>query len=548
MRTTALQKCRNFTSSSSSSSPSSPHPILLLLEEEARCTRRRVDLRALHALSLSSGALRHRFAASRLLDALLRQCAAAPAAYTAAVFDSLHQPDAYTWNAFIAAQSRRRSPPAASLQLYFRMRTAVAAPPTGYTFALLAKACAAGPPPAAVAEGKLLHGQMMKCGVELAAVVRNSLMAMYCGMGLLQDARKLFDESPSPDPIPWNTMISAYGKNGELREAWSLLERMPHRNLISWSAMIDGCVRCGEHSQALTLFKNMQVNGGGLLPDAVAVVSALTACTHLGDLHYGRWLHLLALRRRLSPAENPQLAAALGDMYCKCGSLEAALQVFAAVPFPDVVLCNVMISGLALHGRGPAALELFRRMIAAGAPPPDGSTFVAVLRACAHSGLVREGREAFAAMAELGVERHREHYGCLADLLARAGMVEEAEKVVSSMPMEPEAAQWGAVAAGCRSHWSTAVGERVGRRMISLEPKDPGRYVQMANAYAAAGRWEEAAAARAAMEGWELGRRWGGASWSWSPVVVEVVEVAEEEMGGWLSPATATATATPSGR
>ncbi|XP_078436628.1 pentatricopeptide repeat-containing protein At5g56310-like [Wolffia australiana] len=297
------------------------------------------------------------------------------------------------------------------------------------------------------------------------------------------------------DPIPWNTMIAGYGRIGDARRAIQLFRRAPARNLVSWTAAIAACTNSSEHAQALALFLEMERTACFVL-DVVILVSVLKACANLGELGLGRRLHRLAGGLR-----SARLAAALVDMYVKCGCLDEAARVFDAAGGAgrDVVLYNAMINGLALHGRGAQALRLFHEMKAAGAAPNE-STFVAVLRACSHAGLVEEGRAAFAAMDELGVERRREHYGCFADMLSRAGLVEEAEEVVRTMPMAAEAAQWGAVMAGCRAHGDGAVAARVGRRLVAMEPQDGGRYVIMANTLAESGRWEDAGQARADME------------------------------------------------
>ncbi|MQL85341.1 hypothetical protein Taro_017856 [Colocasia esculenta] len=506
--------------SSSSTGTTSPHPILNLLQEEARSPRRRADLLALHALALTSGLLRHPFPASRLVDVLLRPGAAGDPAHAAAVFDSLDSPDAYTWNAVLAAQVRRGGPPADALGLYFRMRSAGAQPPDGYTFALVAKACSS--PGCGVGIGREVHGQVVKCGMEALLVVRNSLMRMYCGIGLLNFARQLFDETPLSclDSISWNTMISSYGKSGDVPAARGLFDRMPSRNLFSWSAMTDGYVANAEYSQALVLFNEMQ--GRGFRPDAVVLVSVLKACAHLGALDQGRWIHLYAERNKLGLDVNPVLGAALVDMYCKCGYLDVALQVFDATHDRDVVLWNVMISGLAMHGHGKGALELFRRMREHGVVP-NGSTFLGILRACSHVGLVDEGRETLRSMQDHHVKPQREHYGCLADLLGRAGLLEEAEEVIRAMPMEPQAAQWGALMSACRMHKNVEMGERIGKHLISLEPQDGGRYVLLANVYAEAGRWEDAREMRRAMEEMGVKKEIGCSFVEWNGTIHEFI-------------------------
>nr|CAD1841454.1 unnamed protein product [Ananas comosus var. bracteatus] len=391
--------------------------------------------------------------------------------FAATVFDSLPNPDAASWNAMIAAHASRRSPERA-LALYFRMR-AGPAHPDALTFALLVKACILGPlgdPRGEFAAfGGVVHGQVIKCGVEDLLVVKNSLLKMYSDLGLLESTRQLFEISSVLDLISWNTLISAYGKNGDLGSAREMFDRMPERNLVSWSAMIDGYVTNSEFSEALRLFSVMQ--GEKVRPDVVTLVSVLKACSQLGALDQGRWIHLYVDRNGIARNGNVVLETALVDMYCKCGCIDEASKVFDSVRNGDVVLWNAMIGGLAMHGHGERALNLLRRMKEKKLSPNE-STFIGVLSACSHAGRVKEGKEIFESMKEFGVSPQREHYGCLADLLCRAGLVEEAEEVLHQMPMEPHAAQWGALLSSCRTYNKLEVGERVGKRMIALEPFD----------------------------------------------------------------------------
>ncbi|XP_029116570.1 pentatricopeptide repeat-containing protein At5g66520 [Elaeis guineensis] len=475
------------------------HPIFPLIESAQ--AHPHTDPRPLHAHTITSGLIRDPFAASRVIQLLLLPGPAADLRYATAVFNSLHHPDVYTWNAMIAAHADQGFPDSA-VAFYFCMR-ATRAPPNTYTFALLVKACIhGGDTGKLIGLGKEVHGQILKCGVEDVIVVKNSLLNMYCGMDHLAEARLLFDKSWHLDLISWNTLISAYGKNGDVVTAGELFERMPERSLVSWSAMIDGYVRNGDFSMALRLFDEMQDEG--MEPDVVTLVSVLKACAQLGALDQGCRIHHYIDRNGLAREGNVILETALVDMYCKCGCMDEALKVFDGVRGGDVVLWNAMIGGLAMHGHAERALELFGMMKERGIIPNE-STFIGALCACTHAGMVNDGKKIFESMREYGVEPQREHYGCLADLLGRAGQVEEAEQVLLSMPMEPQASQWGALMSACRTHHKIDVGERVGKHLISLEPYDGGRYVLMANMYAINGQWDDAGGMRRAME--EIGAK-----------------------------------------
>ncbi|KAF9589843.1 hypothetical protein IFM89_028778 [Coptis chinensis] len=373
--------------------------------------------------------------------------------------------------------------------------------PNIYTFALVIKACIVNTSGENLVEevklGRVIHGQVFKNGVEENVIVRNSIMKMYCNMGCLIEARLLFDGSLNLDLISWNSMISAYGKSGQVELGRELFERMPERSLVSWGAMIDGYVVSGGFSEALSLFDDMQVSG--LKPDAMTLVSVLKASCNLGALDKGKWVHRYVDENKLGWEKNVVLGTALVDMYAKCGCIDVALELFDRIKDKDVVLWNAMISGLALHGHGRDALELYFTMKRRGTMP-NPTTFVTVLSACAHSGMVAEGIEIFKTMKANGIEPGIEHYGCLADIFGRAGRVQEAEEILFNMPMEPQASQLGALMAACRKHNNVEVGERVGKRLISLEPHDGGRYVLLSNIYAAAGRWDDARSVRREMD------------------------------------------------
>lgn len=334
-------------------------------------------------------------------------------------------------------------------------------------------------------------------------MIKNSVLRMYCKFGALEDARVLFERSGRLDLVSWNTLVSGYAKSGDVEIASKVFERMPERNLVSWSALIDGYVRTGGFAQALRVWDRFLEEGTE--PDEVLLVSVLKACAHLGALDRGRAIHEYIDRygrRRDGNVNRVVLGTALVDMYCKCGCVGEAIEVFDRVENRDIVLWNAMISGLAMHGESRRALELFGRLKEEGRPTvvPNRSTYVAVLCACRHAGMVDEGKEIFKSMKRCGVEPERDHYGCLADLMGRAGRVKKAEEVLLAMPMEPRAEQWGALMSACRTHKDVEVGERVGWRLIAMEPLDGGRYAQLANLYADVGQWQKAEEIRRVME------------------------------------------------
>uniref|UniRef100_A0A0D3F6A1 DYW domain-containing protein n=1 Tax=Oryza barthii TaxID=65489 RepID=A0A0D3F6A1_9ORYZ len=308
-------------------------------------------------------------------------------------------------------------------------------PPSSSSAAAFSSAPSAGC--ARLAAACLAHAQAFKCGALAHPVVTNSLLKLYCSLGLLDRARRvLYSGGAALDVVSWNTMVSGYGKGGDLGAAREVFAGMPERNLVSWSAMVDACVRAGEFGEALWVFDRMMREE--FRPDVVVLVSVLKACAHLGAVERGRWVH----------------------RYLETGSF---------------------------------------------------------------GGRVDEGKRVFKSMQDYGIKPQREHYGCLADLLGRAGNVEEAEALLLDMPMEPHASQWGALMSSCQMHNDINVGERVGKRLIELEPYDGGRYVVLFNLYAVNGRWEEARTIRQMMEDRGAKKETGLSFIEWNGLVHEFI-------------------------
>ncbi|KAF8672625.1 hypothetical protein HU200_049316 [Digitaria exilis] len=377
--------------------------------------------------------------------------------------------------------------------------------PSHLTFPFLARA-AARLSSASIAAA--LHAHPLRLGLLPADLhVANSLVHAYAACALPDHARRVFDEIPRPNLVSWNALLDGYAKCRDLPSARQVFARMPRRDVVSWSAMIDGCVKCGEHREALAMFEMMenaaaaveQQRGGGVRANDVTMVSVLGACAHLGDLERGRRVHR-CLRERGFRIKL-RLATSLVDMYAKCGAIDEALRVFRAVPVEstDVLIWNAMIGGLAVHGMGTESVEMFREMQRAGVTP-DEITYLCLLSACVHGGLVDEAWMFFRLLEAQGLRPHVEHYACLVDVLGRAGHLEEAHGVVKSMPMKPSVSVLGALLNACHLHGWVELGEVIGRQLVQLQPGHDGRYIGLSNIYAVARRWQEAKKARKVME------------------------------------------------
>ncbi|KAA8535065.1 hypothetical protein F0562_030068 [Nyssa sinensis] len=290
-----------------------------------------------------------------------------------------------------------------------------------------------------------------------------------------------------------NALIDMYSKCGDLDTARSLFDGLHRKNLISWNVMIGGYTHMSRYKEALALFRQMQLSNDE--PNDVTLLSILPACAHLGALDLGKWIHAY-MDKNLYNLTNTSLWTSLIDMYAKCGNIKAAAQVFDGFRPKTLAYWNAMISGLAMHGHATRALELFSEMTNEGFKPDD-ITFVGVLSACSHAGLVDLGRQYFSSMIhDYKVPPKLQHYGCMIDLLGRAGLFDEAEALIKSMDMKPDGAIWGSLLGACRIHRKVELGEYVAKNLFELEPDNPGAYVLLSNIYAGAGRWDDVARIR----------------------------------------------------
>lgn len=336
--------------------------------------------------------------------------------------------------------------------------------------------------------GKSIHGLATKLGIESYVNLQNALIAMYSKCEEVTEAEKLFDAGYHHlDLISWNSMISGYIRSSLLEKAEALFYSMPEKDLVSWSAMISGYAQNDRFSKTLELFQQMQLSG--ISPDETILVSVISACTHLGALDQGKWVHAYISKNSLKV--NVILGTTLLNMYMKCGCVESAMDVFSKMEEKGVSTWNAAILGLAMNGLTERSLDLFLKMKNSSVKPNE-ITFMGVLGACRHMGLVHEGRSHFDSMVrEFNVEPNVKHYGCMVDLLARAGELKEAEELIQTMPVAPDVSTWGALLGACKKHGDNEMGERVGRKLIELRPDHDGFHVLLSNMYASRGNWDD---------------------------------------------------------
>ncbi|XP_015581233.1 pentatricopeptide repeat-containing protein At3g29230 [Ricinus communis] len=323
----------------------------------------------------------------------------------------------------------------------------------------------------------------------------NSMISGYVKVGEVKNARELFEWMPEKNVISWTLMIVLYGDTGDFETARRFLEKMPHRNVVSWNSMISSYTKFGKFIEALDLFVQMQSEG--VIPDGYTFVSVLSACSNLGNLEYGKYIHYLI--GKFSQLE-VMVGTALIEMYAHCGDVNRSFAVFIKIPNKDVFCWNVMIKSLAINGRTEDAIKIFYLMQKLGLKLND-FTFTSALFACSHGGLLEEGRRIFYSMdKDYKISSKLEHFGCLIDLLSRNGKVEEALLLVNKMPMKPDIAIWGALLGGCSIRNDSNLAEKAIKRVGDLETAESGVYVLLSNIYASMGRWTEALGARGKME------------------------------------------------
>ncbi|OIV91656.1 hypothetical protein TanjilG_26509 [Lupinus angustifolius] len=412
------------------------------------------------------------------------------------VFDRISRRTVAVWNAMIAGYVRNDFDEEA-LGLFIEMVAETDFCPNTTTLSSLLPACMRCE---AFLDKEGIHGYIVKKGFEKDRYVQNALMDMYSRMGRIDISKSIFSS-------------------------------MDRRDIVSWNTMITGCVVCGRHDDALNLLHDMQrgqedrsniLGDYGdnenlpLKPNSVTLMTVLPGCAALAALGKGKEIHAYALKQML--ATDVAVGSALVDMYAKCGCLNLSRIVFDQMPVRNVITWNVLIMAYGMHGKGQEALKLFRLMEGEGGSNgkvrPNEVTYIAIFAACSHSGMVDEGLNLFHTMkADHGVEPKADHYACLVDLLGRSGQVEEAYKLINTMPSNMSKIDaWSSLLGACRLHQSVEIGEIAAKNLFVLEPNVASHYILLSNIYSSAGLWDQAINVRKKMT--EMGvRKEPGCSW-----------------------------------
>ncbi|KAL9677342.1 hypothetical protein QQ045_005571 [Rhodiola kirilowii] len=509
------------------------------------------QLRQVHSLIILNGLHQDDTLVSYLVSSLIK-CGRPNVAFT--VFKQVEYQQNFLWTSMIRGLACNGHLQEA-IALYAQMRTQLVKP-NNFNIPFALKACGNLK---CISEGEQIHADLLKegfisdvyvqtslldmyvkCGrvamakqvfdrmVEKTIVSWTAMLAGYCSVGLLDQAKDLFREMPTKNVVTWNVMIDGLCRFGNIAEARRYFDMMPVKNVVSWTTMISGYSRrqdvvnarllfdevvekeviawtamisCyvenGDPDEAIEIFREMQA--AGVKADEVTFLTVISAVTETGSSNLCEWIHNCI--KATHYGSKLKINNALLNMHASVGSVNKALKVFHEMSKRDVVSYNSIITGCASHGFADQALTLFSMMLNAGIRP-NSITFTAVLTACAHNGLVEEGRKNFALMRKLGFIKPKvKHYSCMVDLLGRAGLIDEAYNLITSMPLEPEASIWGALLGACKIHGNLQVAEIAANKLFEMESRNPGNFCVLANIYSENKMWIEASKLRGVMMG-----------------------------------------------
>ncbi|KAL3527643.1 hypothetical protein ACH5RR_012299 [Cinchona calisaya] len=424
-----------------------------------------------------------------------------------------------------------------------------------------------------ISEGKAFHGFILRRNYDLNRMVYHVLLAMYCKFGLSHLAEKLFDGAHGRDPESWNLIVAGFGKARLESKCIEMFRKMQHmgiecdlncltsvissssrleatllgrslhchaiknlafesvsvtnslidmygkcgnlhtarrifcgtrKDTVTWNALISSYVHNGHSSEALSLFDEMVSEG--IKPNIATLVTLLSAASHIASLKKGKEIHNYI--KEVGFESSLSLNTALLDMYAKCGKLKRSREVFDLMDQKDDISYNVMISGFGMYGDVKSAIDIFKQMEQSNVQPNE-LTFLAILSACTHGGLVEEGKYFFHKMHGYSLKPTIKHYACLVDLLGRAGSLHEAEEVIMSMPMPPDAGLWGTLLSACKVHNDTEMGIRIAKHAIESDPDNDGYYVIISDLYSSIGLWDKVERVRSIMKEREVRKRVG---------------------------------------
>lgn len=333
----------------------------------------------------------------------------------------------------------------------------------------------------------------LTCSFAIKSCVRFSSL-----IGGVQIHARIFRDGFQSDSLLMTTLMDFYSNSKKSVEAYRVFDEIPHRDTVAWNVLIS-CYASNKRSRdALCVFDNMNSEVNECKPDDVTCLLVLQACAHLGALEFGEKVHSYIEEHRYGDANN--VCNSLIAMYSRCGNLDKAYWVFKGMRKKNVVSWSAMIHGFAINGHGREAIEAFEEMQRRGVLPDD-QTFTGLLLACSHCGFVDEGMMFLDRMKkEFNILPNIHHYGCIIDLLGRAGLLDQAYQVIMSMEVKPDPTIWRTLLGACRIHGHVNLGERVVGHLIELKAQEAGDYVLLLNIYSSVGNWEKVKELRCVMK------------------------------------------------
>lgn len=362
--------------------------------------------------------------------------------------------------------------------------------------------------------GKSVHAWVLKTGFIFSnQIISSAVVDLYCKCGYLKYAESVHARIGTNNPFLVASFISGYSYEGKIEEAQRVFDSLTEKNSVVWTALISGYLKTQQFEEVFNFFREYMNTKSLVIPDALVIISVLGACALQAALTLGKQIHAFILRMRLEV--NEKLLSALVDMYSKCGNISYAEKIFLNVTDSDrdAVFYNVMVAGYAHHGFENEAFRLFQEMLKKNVKP-DAVTFVALLSACRHRGLVQQGERFFRSMEEdHEILPESDHYACMVDMYGRANQLNKAVEFMTKIPIQnKDATIWGAFINACRVSGNTELAKEAEEELLKIDVNNGARYVQLANVYAAEGNWDEMGRIRKKMRGKEV-KKLAGCSW-----------------------------------
>lgn len=399
--------------------------------------------------------------------------------YGLCLFGRMSTPDVVSWTTLITSYVQLGQEEQA-IEAFIRMRES-GVNPNEFTFAAVFSGCAGI---SRVEWGEQIHAHVIHLGLADSLSVANSIMSMYSKCGRLSSVSLAFHGMRRRDVISWSTIIGGFCQGGFGEEAFEYLSQMRRE---------------------------------GPKPNEFALASVLSVCGSMVILEQGRQVHAHVLSIGLD--QIAMIQSALINMYSKCGSIREAAKIFDEGEKDDIVSWTAMINGFAEHGYSKEAIDLFDKIPMAGLIP-DSVAFIGVLTACSHAGLVDLGFNYFnSILSKYQINPSKEHYGCMIDLLCRAGQLKDAEQMINNMPCKKDDVVWSTLLRACRLDSDIDCGRRTAEKILELDPNSAGAHITLANIYSARGKWKEAADVRKMMKLRGLIKEPG---WSWIKIKDQV--------------------------